>query len=111
MPVLLWAGNYCRQNSVAPRGFCLLVDPDVGNLLCPGPHAARCTLAAGITPTRHLEAAARTARVQIWSLAHTTQDASTKWNWGSRPQRKEGASLQLQRAFGRWAAAAFCVGC
>ena len=65
----------------------------------------------GITPACHLEAAARTVRVQFWSLAHTTQDASSKWDWGSWPQRKKGASLQLRRAFGRWAAAAFCVGC
>ena len=56
------------------------LDPDVGILVCPGSHAARCTVAAGITPARHLEAAVRTPRVQMWSLAHTTQDASSKWD-------------------------------
>ena len=55
----------------------LFIDSDTGILACPGPHAARRTVTAGITLARHLEAAGRTARVQIWSLAHTMPDAST----------------------------------
>lgn len=55
------------------------------------PHGARCAVTAGITLARHLEAAGRAARVQIWSLAHTTPEASTwgtKWDWDARPQRE-----------------------
>jgi hypothetical protein len=55
------------------------------------PHGARCSVTSGITLARHLEAASRAARVQMWSLAHTTPDASTwdtKWGWDARPQRE-----------------------
>ena len=55
------------------------------------PHGSRCAVAAGITLARHLEVAGRAARVQIWSLAQTTSDASTwgsKWDWDARPKRE-----------------------
>src|ERR1700677_572110 len=55
------------------------------------PYGARCAVTAGITLARHLEAAGKAARVQMWSLAHTTPVASTwgtKWEWDSRPQRE-----------------------
>jgi len=52
------------------------------------PHGAQCTVTAGITLARQLGAVGRAARVQVWSLAQTTPDASTWWYWGSRPQRE-----------------------
>lgn len=55
------------------------------------PHGARCSVTSGITLARHLEAAGRAARVQMWSLAHTTPDATTwgtKRDWDARHQRE-----------------------
>jgi hypothetical protein len=52
------------------------------------PHGARCAVTSGITLARRLEALGRAARVQMWSLAQTTPDASTWWDWRSRPQRQ-----------------------
>jgi hypothetical protein len=55
------------------------------------PHGARCSVTSGITLARHLEAAGRAAQVQMWSLAHTTPDATTwgtKRDWDARHQRE-----------------------
>ena len=87
----------------------------MGILACLGPHASRCTIAVDITPTRHLEAAGRTAPVQIWSICSPydarpvhVRDEVRLW---LSAECEEDATLQLRHAFGRWAAAAFCVGC
>ena len=69
--------NTVRSPSVTSRDRLLIVYSDAGIFTCSGPHAARCTVSAGITFASHLEAAGRMAPVQIWSVAHTTPDAST----------------------------------
>lgn len=55
------------------------------------PHAARCAVTSGITLAQRLDAAGKAARVQVWSLAQTTPDASTwgtRWDWEPRSQRE-----------------------
>ena len=69
--------NTVRSPSVASRAVVVHLFVTLGIFACPGPHTARRTVVAGITLARHLEAAGRTARVQIWSLAHTTPHEST----------------------------------
>ena len=69
--------NTVRSPSVTSRDRLLIVYSDAGIFTCSGPHAARCTVSAGITLASRLEAAGRMAPVQIWSVAHTTPDAST----------------------------------
>ena len=69
--------NTVRSPSVTSRDRLLVVYSDAGIFACSGPHAAQCTVSAGITFASHLEAAGRMAPLQIWSVAHTTPDAST----------------------------------
>src|SRR6266404_5669037 len=63
------------------------------------PAGARCTVTSGITLARRLEA----ARVQLWSLAQTTPDASA-WatDWDSWPQREAHVSSFDVRPGGLW---------
>jgi len=98
VPMSIGRPSFCGSATLIDNTVSLLVQVRMPH---DTPHGSRRTVTAGIMLARRLEAVGRAARVQVWSLAQTTPDASTWWIWGSRPQREAHLSSFDVRPGGR----------